>query len=99
MTPAARGQRPVHQDSPAKLFSALSPDEKDPQHQLVGEQEVDRSKKHVYSENYGVDKEIHESVKKVIQEMKEKQFHEIDKRAAYINVNTGDLVEKYRDSK
>ena len=31
--------------------------------------------------------------------MREKQTDQIDKREAYININTGELVEKYRDPK
>lgn len=64
---------------------------------MKGELNADITKKNSYKENYSVEEEIHESVKKVIQEMREKQTDQIDKRAAYININTGELVEKYRD--
>lgn len=97
--PAARGPRPAIRESPDKMFSADTTLRHDPQKQLFGEQDVDTSKKHVYKENYGVDAQIHDSVKKVIQEMREKQTDQIDKRAAYININTGEMVEKYKDSR
>ena len=51
----------------------MTPLEKNPQKQLKGELNADITNRNSYKENYSVEEEIHQSVKKVIQEMREKQ--------------------------